>query len=166
MTRQEILDVLFSMRGCRGGLVQTPEQLRFSLYALTVAMTSMPFLNSSSDAHNNQVNGMKNDNGNGIADANDKSYDDNVASDDKTSNIISVDSADEDAEVAEYLKNGGGGGNVGENKSNVRKRSTTEDDATSMDLKITDDDVVVSDGVGLENGTQAKRSKPAQNQDW
>ncbi len=57
MHRQEILDVLLSMRSCRMGLVQTSEQLRFSLYALTVAMNDMPFLNNN-DIHSSQVTGV------------------------------------------------------------------------------------------------------------
>jgi len=43
MSRQEIFDVLLEMRLCRNGLVQTPEQLRFSLDAITTAMSAMDF---------------------------------------------------------------------------------------------------------------------------
>jgi len=63
MSRQEVLDVLLEMRLCRNGLVQTPEQLRFSLYALTVAMSSMDFTtsraNHDTSKPEHQTNGIK-----------------------------------------------------------------------------------------------------------
>ena len=63
MTRQEILDVLHEMRLCRSGLVQTPEQLRFSLYAISVAMSGLnlnseaPLINGCHQDHH--MNGLK-----------------------------------------------------------------------------------------------------------
>jgi hypothetical protein len=148
------------------GLVQTPEQLRFSLYALTVAMTNMPFLNSNDVNSSCQMNGVKTSDVD--TDADDKFRNDNDVCVDKTSNVVSVDTSDnevddnngdEDVESNEVLKNGD------RKSTSTRKRSTADDDATSMDLKI-DDDVIVVESVDSNGGSQAKRPKSTQNKDW
>jgi hypothetical protein len=101
--------------------------------------------------HFRQMNGVK------PADSDAKFANDNDVGGEKTSNVISVDSSDDDKD--DILKNGG-------KKLSTRKRSTAEDDATSMDLKVDAlEDDVVSDGV--DNGeSQAKRPKSTQNKDW
>ena len=164
MNRLEVLDVLLSMRSCRTGLVQTPEQLRFSLYALTVAMTNMPFLNSNDVNSSSQMNGVKPSD----VHTENKFSNDNDVCVEKTSNILSVDSSDDDdadnsgdgeADSNEVLKNGD------RKSTSTRKRSTADDDATSMDLKI-EDDVIVVESVDSNGGSQAKRPKSTQNKDW
>ena len=174
MTQKEILDVLLEMRLCRNGLVQTPEQLRFSLFALTDAMSTIDFSQhgststttstttttaSTTTASTNQMNGVK-------TETTDRS------SDDKTSNVISVDSSDDENE--DGYKNG-------KNFKHTRKRSTADEESSMEKDDDVDNNVVDSNVVGdkdvdensevlilKENGeTQAKRSKPApDNKDW
>ena len=43
LTRLQIVDTLMRMRAMRGGLVQTAEQLKFSLQAIEDAMKTMEF---------------------------------------------------------------------------------------------------------------------------
>ena len=158
MTRQEILNVLLEMRLCRNGLVQTPEQLRFSLFALTDAMSSMDF--TSTVTPTNQMNG-------GVA-----------SKTDKTSNVISVDSSDEENEENEGQTNGKN------NCKHTRKRSTADDESSmekdddaenNVDERSVDNNVEKKNGdkngvnnseVTRQNGeSQAKRSK-SETQDW
>ena len=44
LTRTQIIETLMKMRAMRGGLVQTPDQLRFSLQAIEDAMKTMEFI--------------------------------------------------------------------------------------------------------------------------
>ena len=47
LTRMQIIDTLTRMRGNRRGLVQTPEQLKFSLQAIEDAMKTMDLIEES-----------------------------------------------------------------------------------------------------------------------
>ena len=47
LTRMQIIDTLIRMRGNRRGLVQTPEQLKFSLQAIEDAMKTMDLIEES-----------------------------------------------------------------------------------------------------------------------
>lgn len=139
MTRHEIVDTLLHMRSCRSGLVQTPEQLRFSLYALTVAMGSMDFLNDASEKHKGQSNGIK------VVDPERVRRD----SDSKNSSTISTESNTDDSACRNKPKH-------------ARKRSTADEDSS---MEKDDELIEEPETVGRENGeSQAKRSKG--NKDW
>ena len=171
MSRQDVLDVLLEMRLCRNGLVQTPEQLRFSLYALTVAMSSMDLTttrtnNDTSQQEQHQTNGNKLDSDPTINSTDRLRHDSNG----KTSNVISVDSTsdseDVDNENEEFFRNGDKN-RSSQQHHHTRKRSTA-DEESSMDKE---DDLILDDStealVLKENGeSQAKRPKSTQNKDW
>lgn len=68
LTQEEVMDILLKMRSCRQGLVQTPEQLKFSFQAIGEAISTMDLTldnsfidnltNSEKDSHS-VINGNK-----------------------------------------------------------------------------------------------------------